>query len=53
VLGILCLCPPFPASCPFKSALTHSEDSPLTDPAVQNYRSGFLKRDSLPLPRYA
>jgi hypothetical protein len=53
VLGILCLYPPFPASCPFKSALTHSEDSPLTDPAVQNYRSGFLKRDSPRSPKRA
>jgi len=31
--------------------MTHSEDSPLTDPAVRDYRSGFLKRDSLSLPK--
>jgi hypothetical protein len=31
--------------------MTHSEDSSLTDPAVRNYRSGFLKRDSLSLPK--
>jgi hypothetical protein len=33
--------------------MTHPEYSSLTDPAVQNYRSGFLKRASLYAPRCA
>ncbi|HVH86372.1 MAG TPA: ABC transporter permease, partial [Terriglobales bacterium] len=41
-VGVLWLYPPFPVSCPFKSTMAR-EYSPLTDPTVQIYRSGFLK----------
>ena len=37
------LYPPFPASCPFRSTLAAPTLSPLTDPTVRDYRSGFLK----------
>jgi len=45
-VGVPWLYPPFPASCPFRSTVAGPLLSPLTDPTVQDYRSGFLKRDS-------
>lgn len=42
-VGLLWLYRPFPAACPSKLAMTKRCASPLTDPTVQNYRSGFFK----------
>ena len=51
-VGVPWLYPPFPASCAFRFTMAPTF-SPLTDPAVQDYRSGFVKSYSLHPPRSA